>query len=151
MATVEYTARRRSAGAGTTGRALGLLVAVLRRRRLLFRGLVDALLELLHARAQRLGQLRQPVGAEEHEHDDENDEQFLVAQTKHDGLLSERLTLPRARATAQDPPLPDPGGHAPAVEELQEGNRVLPGDPQQVLDVGGTDLLALVEQGHELP
>src|SRR5262245_45138359 len=118
MATVEYTARRRSAGAGTTGRALGLLVAVLRCRLVLLLGLVDTLLELLHRRAQRVGQLRQPVGAEEHEHDDQDDEQFLIAKTKHDGLLSERLTLPRARATAQDPPLPDPGGHAPAVEEL---------------------------------
>src|SRR6266850_1531768 len=102
MATVEYTARTRSAGARTAAGDLSLLVAVLRgRRRVLLVGLADALLEFLHARAERACQLRQAIGAEQDEHDDQDDEQLLVSQTKHDGLLSERFTLPRARATAQ--------------------------------------------------
>src|SRR5260370_35334462 len=51
---------------------------------------------------------------------------------------------------AQDPPLADAGRDAPLVEELEERDRVLPRDAEEVLDVPGADLLALAEHGHEL-
>src|SRR5713226_4509302 len=38
----------------------------------------------------------------------------------------------------------------PRVEELEERDRVLPRDAEEVLDVPGADLLALAEHGHEL-
>src|SRR6266508_2287556 len=71
-------------GGGAVG-ASGLLVVVLllRRRRVVLE-LVHALLELLDARAQRAGQVRQTLRAEQNEDDDEDDQQLLITQTKHD-------------------------------------------------------------------
>src|SRR5574342_376486 len=74
-------ARRMAAGAAG---ASGLLVVVLllcRRRVVLELG--DALLELLDARAQRAGEIRQTLCAEENEDDNEDEQQLLIAQTKH--------------------------------------------------------------------
>src|SRR6266511_3896542 len=69
------------------------------RRRLLGLGrLVDPLLELLHARAERPGELGQPVGAEEDQHDHQDDQQFLIAQAKHVRLLFSKRPPPYARA-----------------------------------------------------
>src|SRR3977135_3108405 len=54
--------------------------------------------------------------------------------------------LPRA----QDAPFPDARGDAPLIEKLQKRNRVLPGNAQQILDVGRSDLLALAQERDEL-
>src|SRR3970040_453768 len=51
---------------------------------------------------------------------------------------------------AQGPPFADPHGDAPGVEELEQRDRVLAGDAEQVLDVPGADLLALAEQRDQL-
>src|SRR5574341_1655461 len=51
---------------------------------------------------------------------------------------------------AQDPPLADPDGDAPGVEELEQRDGVLAGDAEQVLDVAGTDLLAVAEEPDQL-
>src|SRR6267143_3627456 len=50
---------------------------------------------------------------------------------------------------AQDPPFADPGRHAALVEELEEWDRVLPGDAEEVLDVRRADLLPLAEHADE--
>src|SRR5438552_9550879 len=69
--------------------------------------LADALLELLDARAQRAGEIGQPVRAEEDQHDDQDDQQFLRAKAKHVRLLfsvAPHLTpgvIPRARPSAR--------------------------------------------------
>src|SRR5437763_5074228 len=51
---------------------------------------------------------------------------------------------------AQDPPFAHAGRHAALIEELEERDRVLPGDAKEVLDIRRTDLLALPEHGDEL-
>src|SRR5512144_2330185 len=47
--------------------------------------LAHALLELLHARAQGLGEIRKTLGAEQDQDDDEDEQQFLIPQTEHGG------------------------------------------------------------------
>src|SRR5438445_10866670 len=51
---------------------------------------------------------------------------------------------------AQDPSFPDPLRHPLAVEILQERDRVLARDAQQILDVGRSDLLLFSKQGDQL-
>src|SRR6185436_17512952 len=71
----------RAEGRGETGLRL-LLVVLLHRRRVVLQ-LVDALLELLDAAPERAGEVRQALGAEQDQHDDEDQQQLLVSQTKH--------------------------------------------------------------------
>src|SRR6266850_4363429 len=74
-------------------RELRLLLPFLRRRGrrrrrcggVVLGDLAHALLELLHARAERLGEVRQTLGPEEDEDDDEDEQQLLISQTKHGG------------------------------------------------------------------
>src|SRR5205823_5570272 len=51
---------------------------------------------------------------------------------------------------AQDPPFAHAGRHAALIEELEERDRVLPGDAKEAFDIRWTDLLALPEHGDEL-
>src|SRR5206468_1358566 len=66
--------------------------------RVVLRRFADAFLEFLDARSQRSCQIRQPVGAEEDQHDHEDDQQLLITQPKHDGLLSGASTILRPYA-----------------------------------------------------
>src|SRR5262249_17956136 len=71
-------------GRGATLRFL--LVFLFRgHRRVVLGDLVDALLELLDAAPERAGQIRQALGAKQNQYDDENQQQFLIPQTKHGG------------------------------------------------------------------
>src|SRR5262245_26439575 len=90
-------ARLTRGGGERDSKGLSLLVLALLGggRAVFLLGLGHALLELLHARAEGLGELRQPVRPEEDEHDDQDNQQFLIAQTKHWGLLSALVTLAR--------------------------------------------------------
>src|SRR5262245_13311960 len=95
-------ARHADPGSGS-GFLLFLLVGG---RRGIVLHLVHPLLELLDARAQGAGQLGQTVGAEQDQHDDQNDQKFLIAKTKHAWLLSREFTLARpypARKTRRSP------------------------------------------------
>src|SRR5713226_2788562 len=71
-----------------------LLVVLLHGRRRLVLHLGHALLELLDAAAERAGQIRKALGPEQDQHDDENQQQFLISQTKHDGTPFLFLTPP---------------------------------------------------------
>src|SRR6266436_6292802 len=50
----------------------------------------------------------------------------------------------------QDPALAHPHGDATPVEVLEERDGVLARDPEQVLDVGGADVLALPQERDQL-
>src|SRR5437667_11030727 len=50
----------------------------------------------------------------------------------------------------QDPLLARPDGHPARVQVLEEGDGVLPGDPEEVLDVSRHDLLPLAQEGDDL-
>src|SRR5712692_4639965 len=82
-------------GRGSTGKRLRFLVFVLldRRGRVVLH-LVDPLLELLDAAAERAGEIRQALGAEEDQHDHQNQQQLLVPQTKHRRAPFLLLTTP---------------------------------------------------------
>src|SRR2546430_3883793 len=51
---------------------------------------------------------------------------------------------------SQDPLLARPDGHPARVQVLEEGDGVLPGDPEEVLDVSRPDLLPLAQEGDDL-
>src|SRR5919109_5541072 len=62
-----------------------------------------------------------------------------------------RPSMPAERSgAAQDSPLADARRDPPRIEEFQQRNRIFPGDPEQILDVAGADLLALAQQRDEL-
>src|SRR5262245_63036477 len=66
-------------------------------------------------------------------------------------LLSQNdPTLPPDLPGTQDAPFAHARGDAPLIEELQERNSILPGNAQQILDVGRPDLLALAQERDEL-
>src|SRR5688572_21128527 len=91
-AVVRRGRRAPTARAGARLRLLFLFLAGGTRRVLGLR-LVHALLELLHARPQRARQLWQAIGAEQHEHDHQDDEKFLISETKHGGSFRDTLNL----------------------------------------------------------
>src|SRR5262245_41144300 len=145
-------ARLTRGGGERDSKGLSLLVlALLGGGRVVFLlGLGHALLELLHARAEGLGELRQPVRPEEDEDDDQDHQQFLIAQTKHWGTPFGACNLSAPLPPAQDTSLTHTGGDAAAIEVLQQRDGILARDPQQILDVARSDVLSLAQERDEL-
>src|SRR5262245_61170029 len=73
---------------------------------------------------------------------------------RFDGL-SNRAGAPPSpttrRPVPENPLVADPHGHPLGVEPLEQRNRILPRDPQEILDLLGSDRLVLSEEGHDPP
>src|SRR4026209_115866 len=103
------------------GTKLGvLLVVLLHRRRRVVLQLVHALLQFLHAAPERTGEVGQRLGAEQDQHDHQDQQQLLISQTEHGGtpfLYRRPLTL-RARSgvvNAAGAQAAGPGSSRPVV------------------------------------